>query len=347
MKKINVLSLFDGLAGARIALDRLDIPCNYYASEIDKYAIAIAMKNYPDIIQLGDIKNIKGKNLPKIDLLIGGSPCQDLSISKKNRQGLKGERSKLFYEYVRLLKELKPKYFLLENVNSMGKENKKIISDILGVDFIMINSALLTAQNRKRCYWVGKLVKGKYEKVAIKQPEDSGILLQAILEKVVDKKYFIRNIDFIKGNSKKNTLLKFLGGIRNKDWAKDGKAYSRNFGQGDRVYSSKGKSASLSANGGGRGAKTGLYVVPHGYMKEEIKELNKYPTLCGQSPASKHLLAIKTYIRKLTPKECEALQGLDINFTEGVSDSQRYKMIGNGFTVDIIKHILSYMGSKC
>lgn len=179
MKKINVLSLFDGLAGARIALNRLNILCNYYASEIDKYAIKIARKNYPIITHLGDITKIKYLNgtllsafdayqVPRIDLFIGGSPCQDLSISKKNRQGLQGERSGLFFEYVRLLKELKPKYFLLENVNSMSKANKQIITDILGVEFIMINSALLTAQNRKRLYWFGKLVNGKYEKVEVK-----------------------------------------------------------------------------------------------------------------------------------------------------------------------------------
>ena len=109
------------------------------------------------------------------------------------------------------------------------------------------------------------------------------------------------------------------------------------------MYSIEGKSVSLSANGGGRGDKTGLYVVPHGYIKEEIKQVDKYPTLCSQSPASKHLIAVKPYIRKLTPLECERLQSLDDNYTEGVSNSQRYKMIGNGFTVDVIKYILSYM----
>jgi len=376
---ITVLSLFDGLGGARIALDRLGIPCKYYASEIDKYAIKIALKNYPDIIQLGDIANIKTKDLPQIDLLIGGSPCQDLSVAKKDRKGLQGKRSGLFWEYVRLLKKLKPKYFVLENVNSMKKTDKQIITNTLCIEPIMINSALLTAQNRKRLYWTN--IKN------IQQPEDRHIYLKDIIEENVDRKYYIENISIIPSiKSKKTNLLNFLGGIRNKDWAKDGKKFSRNFGQGDRVYSIEGKSATLSANGDGRGAKTGLYVIPHGFVKRRYKKVNKYPTLCGQSPSSKHLIACvaqrgrynkdgstsqkleprfdgktntltsiqkdnavlkidtnKSYIRKLTPIECERLQGLPDNYTEGVSNTQRYKMVDNGFTIDVVAHILKEM----
>ena len=300
MSKINVLSLFDGLAGAKLALDRLNIPCNYYASEIDKYAIKIALKNFPDIIQLGDIKQLRAVKklehyaLSKFDLLIGGSPCQDLSISKKNRQGLQGERSSLFFEYVRLLEETKPKYFLLENVNSMSKENKQIITDILGIEPIMINSALLTAQNRKRLYWFGKLVNNKYKKVEVKQPEDKGIYLKDILEKDVDEYFNITNYLL---NVKPNTSA-----FRNS----------------------------------------------HGNIKN-INQKSNCLSASGQNKANASCTNLKindNFFRRLTPSECERLQGISDNYTEGVSNTQRYKMIGNGFTVNVIKHILSYMDLK-
>jgi len=355
---MNILSLFDGLGGARIALDRLSIPCKYYASEIDKYAIKIALKNYPDIIQLGDIKDIKTKELPKIDLLIGGSPCQDLSIAKKNRKGLRGKRSGLFWKYVRLLKELKPKYFLLENVNSMKKTDKQIITDTLKVEPIMINSALLTAQNRKRLYWTNIL--------NIKQPEDKGLILKDILEKNVDEKYFLTELQLSKLDlTKINDLRKrtWKCGKHQQDIIQNslGKSSTipagthastphllktllihniKKWGMVGRIYSIDGKSCTLKALGGGGGAKTGLYAIPHGYIKATHKQVNKYPTLCGQSPASKHLVSIKDYVRKLTPIECERLQGLPDNYTEGVSNTQRYKMIGNGFTIPVIAHIL-------
>src|SRR3990167_2785936 len=160
---MNILSLFDGISCARVALERTGIPVTkYYASEIDKNAIAVAMKNYPDTIQLGDVETITKDLLAsymgnvEIDLLVGGSPCQDLSIAQKNRKGLDGERSGLFWEYVRLLKEVKPKWFILENVASMSKEAKDIITKKLGVEPIMINAALVSAQNRKRLFWCGQ-----------------------------------------------------------------------------------------------------------------------------------------------------------------------------------------------
>jgi len=129
--KIKVLSLFDGISCARVALDRLGYEVEYYASEIDKYAIQIAQKNYPDTIQVGSVVGLDSSRFKDIDLLIGGSPCQDLSIAKKNREGLSGSRSGLFWEYVRILKEVKPKYFVLENVNSMPKEAKQTITEEL------------------------------------------------------------------------------------------------------------------------------------------------------------------------------------------------------------------------
>jgi DNA-cytosine methyltransferase len=183
---MKVLSLFDGISCARVALERAGIVVEvYYASEIDKYATQTSSKNYPDIVRVGDVKNLviggrwsgdeKYTHLHgDIDLLIGGSPCQDLSIAKKDRKGLDGERSGLFWEYVRILKEVKPKYFILENVASMPKEAKAIITETLGVEPIMINAALVSAQQRKRLFWTNI--------PNITQPEDRGIFLKDILE---------------------------------------------------------------------------------------------------------------------------------------------------------------------
>ena len=172
---MNVLSLFDGMSCGQIALNRLGIKYeNYFASEIDRYAIGVTQKNYPDTIQLGDVSQISGKDLPKIDLLIGGSPCQGFSFAGK---GLNFEdpRSKLFFEFVRLLKECKPKYFLLENVK-MKREHEYVITEMLGVSCARINSRLVSAQNRQRLYWTnipgdGDYIIGNF----ISQPEDKGI----------------------------------------------------------------------------------------------------------------------------------------------------------------------------
>ena len=172
-KGINVLSLFDGMSCGQIALDKLGIKVdNYFASEIDKYAIQVTQKNYPNTKQIGSVTEVRGEDLPNIDLLFGGSPCQDLSKAKTDGEGLYGERSGLFWEYVRLLKELKPTYFLLENV-VMKKEWADIISNELGVKPIEINSNLVSAQNRRRMYWTNI--------PSIEQPKDKGITLGEII----------------------------------------------------------------------------------------------------------------------------------------------------------------------
>lgn len=184
---IKVLSLFDGISCGMVALERAGIKVNeYYASEIDKNAIKVSVKNYPNIKHIGDVTKVKGENLPKIDLLIGGSPCQGFSFAGK-QLNFSDERSKLFFEYVRLLEETKPKYFLLENVK-MKKEYQDVISKYLGVEPIEINSALVSAQNRKRLYWTNI--------PNIQQPKDRGILLKDIVdlneknrEEVTDKIY--------------------------------------------------------------------------------------------------------------------------------------------------------------
>jgi len=179
---MNVLSLFDGISCVKIALDNFKIPiANYYASEVNKYAIYISKKNHSYIIHMGDVKNIKAKDLPKIDLLIGGSPCQDLSNAHKGL-GLKGSKSRLFYEYVRLYKELKPKYFLLENVkNKWGN----LMSKIIGSDFIYVNSSLFSTQSRPIYYWTNI----NFPKFPEKPNSE---VIYDIKEKNVDEKYFLK-----------------------------------------------------------------------------------------------------------------------------------------------------------
>jgi len=323
---MNVLSLFDGISCGRLALERAGIQVDkYFASEIDRYAIQIAKKNYPDTIHIGSVTwliyedwalfhnqdNDPMENgwsyITDIDMVIWWSPCQDLSIAKKWGQWLQGEKSSLFFEYVRLLKEVKPKYFLLENVASMKKADKEEITRILWVEPVMINSALVSAQNRKRLYWFWELQSdGSYKRIDVEQPEDKWIVLKDILESweselksyCLPSTYYKENVKSLEQRKKKWLMVRV--------WQ------FNSGGQWDRVYSPEWKSVSLSANGGGRGAKTGLYEVP-------------------------------PVIRKLTPIECERLQTIPDDYTSGVSNTQRYKSIWNWWTVDIIAHIFSFI----
>ena len=332
---MRVLSLFDGISGAAQALKELEIECEYYASEIDKFAIQISQKNHPDIKHLGCVKSVNFKDLSfdLPDLLIGGSPCQDLSIAKKGRKGLDGERSGLFYEYVRILKEVKPKFFILENVASMSKESKELISkELFDIEPIMINSSLLVAQQRKRLYWVGKLVGDKYEQVIIEQPTDQGVLLKDILESDVDSSYYIntdKGINYLekinfKGCKTVDDKSMSLTASSHKGIGNDGctlilepirVGHFGKGGQGERIYSVEGKSINLSANGGGLGAKTGLYKI--------------------DLPDGDYV------VRKLTTNECCRLQGFPDDYVSSVSKTQGYKALGNSFTVPVIKHIIS------
>jgi len=235
-------------------------------------------------------------------LLIGGSPCQDLSIAKKDRKGLEGDRSGLFWEYVRIKNELKPKYFILENVASMPKKDKDIITREMGVEPVMFNASLVSAQCRKRLFWTN---------IKFELPEDRGIVLKNILQddaevddRMITKnhKAFCLDASYYKGSSMEHTIQR-----KARTMVKLGHIGNSN-AQGNRVYSVDGKSVCLSANGGGLGAKTGLY------------EING--------------------IRKLTPIECERLQGLPDNYTDGIANTNRYKCLGNAFNVDVIAHIL-------
>lgn len=333
---MKILSLFDGISIAQQAFKELGFEVEYYSSETDKQAISITQKNHPNTEQLGDVKEIdtsngylhygKGK-LAETDIyfLIGGFPCQDLSIAKKNREGLNGKRSSLFWEYVRILKDLKPKYFVLENVASMSKEAKNVITEALwGIEPIMIDASLFSAQQRKRLFWIGKLSDKRhignwndedYKEVDILKPENRNIYLKDILESdevVKEKTYCLtaHQKDFIN-----DFIKRHQGNYVFKDKpiriASLGKG-----GQGDRIYSVHGKSVCLSANGGGRGAKTGLYLITGGAKRTragkgkqlEIRKDGKSNSLTTVSTDS--LVVLKDYFRSLTPIECERLQSL-------------------------------------
>jgi DNA-cytosine methyltransferase len=320
---MNVLSLFDGMSCGQIALNRAGIKYdNYFASEIDKPAIKVTMANYPNTIQLGSVTEVKAENLPKIDLLIGGSPCQGFSFAGK-QLNFDDPRSSLFFEYVRLLRECNPKYFLLENVK-MKKEYEDIISEHLGTEPIHINSEVFSAQDRKRSYWTNIIFSAL--------PIENKSTVEDILESEVNIRYCIdpkRSVVILDNEVKKRKI-----------------GYIGSDSQGNRIYSIHGKSICLCGEAGGLGAKTGLYALPCLTPDRIDKRQNgrrfkpphsKFYTLTAMD---KHGVLTNNFIRKLTPLECERLQTVPENYTGIASDNQRYRMLGNGWTVDVIAHIL-------
>ena len=379
-----------------VALERAGIKVDkYYSSEVDKHAIAISEKNYKKIVRLGDVTKWKDWDIDwsSIDLLIGGSPCQGFSFAGK-QLNFKDERSKLFFEYVEILEHIKeqnPKVlFLLENVR-MKKEYRDVITRFLKVEPILINSSLVSAQDRKRLYWTN--IKG------VEQPQDKGLLLKDIVHEYTDFKYMlpdsqnewlkkngqfqldknyssIASIDSEKaitmtarqyaswnGNFKFEELNRYIVPfdktlqILEKEIEKGKVGYFNTDSQGNRIYYIHDKSVTLCGAAGGKGAKTGLYlfgcITPDRVEKhkngQRFSEGDKFYTLTVQD---KHGVLIEGYIRKLTPIECERLQTLPDGYTEAeikgksVSDNQRYKMLGNGWTVDVIAHILKYIKKR-
>ena len=302
---INVLSLFDGMSCGQIALQKLGIKVkNYFASEIDKYAIQVTKSNFPETIHIGDVTKVDANLLPKIDLLIGGSPCQGFSFAGKGLN-FDDPRSKLFFEFVRIKNECEPTYFLLENVK-MKQEFQDIISEQLGVKPIMINSSLVSAQNRERLYWTNIPVIG--------QPNDKGILLKDIIEDgecLKDKSQTIL-ATLYKENAK--SMIK-----RNKQGLLILKNIYPKKGQNGNVYSIFGKCKTLSAGVGIKGNGIGSSNAP------KIESINSDGW------------------RKLSPLECERLQTVPDGYTKYVSDTQRYKALGNGWTVDVISFIFSFL----
>lgn len=342
---MKVLSLFDGISCGRLALERAGLPVECYdAFEIDKYAVTVSKKNYPDIVHHGNVFDGDFTKFKGYNLLLGGSPCTYWSIAKKGRETTSdGMGFKLFMEYVRALRESECKYFLYENNYSIHQNIKDEISKYLGVQPIMINSSLLSGQNRKRCYWTNI--------PNVTQPADKGILLQDVLENGVswqDKSYayttrcqaatFKDTLERHRHTMIAEPVILQRSHGYNKGGVKQGKCPTftatgsfvfNNFVaepvrigqigkyQQDRVYSVYGKSVSLKSNGGGGGAKTGLYKI--------------------DLPDGDYI------IRKLYPIEAERLQTLPDNYTAGISNTQRYKCIGNGWTVDVIAHILGFI----
>ena len=342
---MNVLSLFDGMACGRIALEKAGIHVDkYFSSEIDKYAMQIAKKNYPDIIHVGDVQDVMYPETfdgHKIDLIIGGSPCQGFSFAGQ-RLNFDDPRSKLFFEYARLVKECKPKYFLLENVR-MKQESQDVITEILGVEPVAINSNLVSAQNRYRLYWTNIPLDG--------QPDDKGILLKDILEDYhqIGAEHF---------HSDKAVAYMERG---NDKWMQAGNRRADRYTQ----TPDKEKAFTLTAN---------IYKgVPYNYFEDTRATLEpsdnglilaghanlnghdcikrvyhpdgKAPTMnaCTGGNREPKVFQPPTHYRKLTPLECERLQTVPDNYTEGVSNTQRYKMLGNGWTADVIAHIFRGM----
>jgi DNA-cytosine methyltransferase len=289
---MNILSLFDGMSCGQIAINRVGIKYdNYFASEIDENAIQVTMDNYPNTKQLGDVTKIKSSDLPQIDLLIGGSPCQGFSFAGK-QLNFNDPRSKLFFEFVRLKNECNPKYFLLENVK-MRKDFQDIISKYLGVEPIEINSSTVSAQDRKRLYWTNI--------PNIIQPENKNIHLKDILDDVVDDSLFL-------SDTIASRYFPINCTINNNKSCVIGKLSNH---QGDRIFDINCKGSSLSASGGNNGA-GGCNII--------------------FDPKSNKL-------RKLSIFECEHLQTVPKDYTKTAKKTQRYKMLGNGWTVDVIAHI--------
>lgn len=296
---MKVLSLFDGISCGMVALERAGITVDtYYASEIEKHAEAVSAYHYPNIIRLGDVNKYEEWELPQIDLLIGGSPCQDLSIAKANREGLKGERSGLFWKYVQCLEKFKPKYFLLENNNGMPKEAKDTITEILGVEPIMINSALVSGQSRKRLYWTN--IPG------VELPCDKGIMLGDVIQSG-------------KVDREKSLCIarRYAGFNGSQDYLRH-RYFGKSFGQ-----------AVFEGN---------ATVEEH---KKAYKEYGKFSGV-----------QLDGEIRQMSHVECERLQTLPDNYTQyeligqevkETPKNARYEMIGNGWTVDVIAHIFTYL----
>lgn len=406
MRPIRVLSLFDGMSCGQIALRDLGIPIEvYYASEIDKFAIQQTQLNFPDTVQLGDVRNIDVDRLcenGEIDLLIGGSPCVNLSTAG-NRAGLATKenmeilslgqyldlkesgfefegQSYLFWEFMRVLTALRRRnpniMFLLENVE-MGKKWERVFSEALGIHGVHINAALVSAQNRKRIYWSNIRVREEglfgYRYTDIPQPTDRGILLRNILEKEVDEKYFLKD------NIAANVIKRFefnkakgsgYGGRIHDENGKMGAVRLGGHGEYDLIKEQTseylripdannhlqnnltdvdGKANSFLATSGKGAWSNGMTIIRVDGNKSSSQP-NRIYSDRGKSPnvGSTHFsntinVANGYRIRRITPTECARLQTIPEWYIWNCSATQQYRMLGNGWCVEVIKHILSFM----
>jgi len=385
MRKINVLSCFDGCSGGQLALQKAGIDVDtYYASEIDKYAIEVTQANFPNTIQLGDITKVGFTRFNHhVDLMMGGSPCQGFSFAGK-QLNFDDPRSKLFFDFIRIRDELTPKYVLLENVR-MAKESQDIISKYMGCEPTKINSADVSPQSRNRLYWfvMYDWDLGKYVPMHIPPPSKKNVVIRDILEDLpfgeipnylanswggVPRGDKVKSIDDAKANCLTASMYK--GQIPtfikkpNPSASKDGliRVGTANLKGHDsikRVYSADGKAPTLTTmQGGHREPKISMGRVvnrrldENGVRKDNQMNLPFTPKVeVREDDVSNCLTTVEKdnvvvnrdeYLwRKLTPLECERLQTMPDNYTNHVSKTQRYKMIGNGWTIDVIAHILS------
>ena len=365
-----VVSLFDGISIAMSSLIRLGIkPTKYYASEVDSYAISISKYNFPDIVQLGDVTKITGDEIKEpVDLLIGGSPCQGFSFAG-GQLAFDDERSKLFFEFIRIKNQVKPKYFLLENVK-MKKEYQDVITEYMGVEPIEINSSLFSAQNRRRLYWTNIPIDMNMV--------DKGLVLKDILQtdhneppvpinernarhhRNVNQKSLCTTATMYKGAGNNGmTLVDRLIPVG------EAEEYAHyNYRATKQVYHMDGKAPTLlTMQGGNREPKVATYSAKGGRIvnrrldengirkdnqlelpyttQVEVREDNK--SNCLTTVQKDTVIVEGMTWRKLTPIECERLQTMPDDYTNHVSKTQRYKMIGNSWTVDVIAHIFKGM----
>lgn len=427
---IKVLSCFDGLACGMLAFMAAGIEVDrYVAFEIDKYAVQTSSHNFPMIEHRGDVFQADFTEFRGFDFLVGGSPCTYWSIAQKNNRETEasGMGWELFSQYVRALREAQPMWFIYENNKSMSNAIRESITATFGFEPICINSALVSAQNRQRLYWVGKRnLDGTYSRVKVEQPEDRGILLRDVLDRIGAKELTEREMDYMVRStngkySDRWTYLQKPGEnekalcitaniskgvpynicaepVRIPEYGIEDKArplganYSNNCGgfehrmfsdnpskqqvdmvaqpvrvgalprpngelstsQGFRIYSQDGKAVNLKACAGGAGAKTGLYAIPVEYDGDiptkamscaDGKTYTVYQVKDGQITIKDKQYPIKLVdgyyiIRKLTVSECKRLQTVPEEYEFPVSDSQAYKMLGNGWTVEVIAHLI-------
>ncbi len=405
---LDCLSLFDGISGGQLALKNLGLPINrFFSSEIDPYPKAITSYNFPNTIDVGDVTKVKGENLPKIDILFAGSPCQGFSFAKgSSSPDFDDPRSRLFFEVVRLIKETKPEIILIENV-PMKKESSDVFTQQLGINFVKINSALLSAQNRKRLYWFGiRQEDGTYKTIQVDQPEDLGIMMVDILETTDD---VIQGVDrdkshCIDASYYKGGNLKQYFDKHRRQLVFTSVSQCKQVGIADvnghdilkRVYSIDGKSPSATAGGGGNqetfimsGATRGRYQ-PDGSTRQQlelnftgktnalttvqkdnvvvsaIRDKSKTVRVGGRGSYDRHEWdsVDNLHWRKLTVLETERLQTLPDNYTakgifrdakdydpalhdhlqvKDISNTRRYKAIGNGWTISVIEYLLSHL----
>jgi len=335
---MNILSLFDGMSCGRIALDRADIPVEkYYASEIDKHAVTVSKANYPDIVQLGSVTEWRewGIDWFSIDLLIGGSPCQGFSFAGK-QLAFDDPRSALFFVYVDILDHLRlcnPKVkFLLENVK-MRKDHLQVITDVLGVEPVFINSALVSAQNRQRYYWAN------WE---FGQPEDRGILLKDILEENIASEFYYgeKSIAYMERGNDKWQQAGARRADRYEQTENTEKAFTltANFHKGV-PYNYFRCGAMIGRKINEQGKRDDYNADIKTEQRIEIRSDQKTNCLTSVQKDNYIVDTLARNYRKLTPIECERLQTVPDNYTAHVSNTQRYRMLGNGWTVEVIAHI--------